>query len=95
MKGVQVEEVMSANHLRFLASGNPSLRGDGNVYVDTVQCTGSGTLPMEPVRGWGSGRVEAGGSEGVLCQDLLGYDLGIFWIQYLFGYLVDNDVNIS
>ena len=42
---------MSADHLRFLASGNPSLRGDGNVYVDTVQCTGSGTLPMEPVRG--------------------------------------------
>ena len=49
-----------AEHLRFLASGSPSLRGDGgSVYVDSVQCTGSGTLPMEPVRG---GRAEAGGS---------------------------------
>ena len=38
--------------------------------------------------------MEAGGSDGVLFLDLLGYDLGIFWIQYLFGYLVDNDVNI-
>ena len=34
---------------RFLASGSGALRGDGSVYVDTVQCTGSGTLPTEPV----------------------------------------------
>eukprot|EP00438_Fugacium_kawagutii_P008116 Skav222137 [mRNA] locus=scaffold1181:1035199:1036605:- [translate_table: standard] len=33
--------------LRFLATASPSLRGD--VYVDTVQCTGSGTLPKEQV----------------------------------------------
>ncbi|CAL1142167.1 unnamed protein product [Cladocopium goreaui] len=36
--------------LPFLASGSPSLRGDGgSVYVDSVQCTGSGTLPTQPV----------------------------------------------
>mmetsp|Transcript_3408 Transcript_3408/g.5727 ORF Transcript_3408/g.5727 Transcript_3408/m.5727 type:complete len:144 (+) Transcript_3408:51-482(+) len=35
--------------LPFLASGSPSLRGDGGVYVDSVQCTGSGTLPTQPV----------------------------------------------
>mmetsp|Transcript_127732 Transcript_127732/g.180222 ORF Transcript_127732/g.180222 Transcript_127732/m.180222 type:complete len:143 (-) Transcript_127732:121-549(-) len=34
--------------LPFLAAGSSNLRGDGN-YVDTVQCTGSGTLPMQPV----------------------------------------------
>ena len=34
--------------LPFLAASSSSLRGDGN-YVDTVQCTGSGTLPMQPV----------------------------------------------
>jgi len=34
---------------RFLAAGSPALRGDGNAYVDSVQCTGSGTLPTEPV----------------------------------------------
>lgn len=32
--------------LRLAAAG--SLRGDNN-YVDTVQCSGSGSLPMEPV----------------------------------------------
>ena len=34
---------------RFLAFGSSSLRGDGGNYVDTVQCTGSGTLPTQPV----------------------------------------------
>ena len=37
---------------RFLAFGSSSLRGDGGSnYVDTVQCTGSGTLPTQPVPG--------------------------------------------
>ena len=33
---------------RFLAVGTSNLRGDGGNYVDTVQCTGSGTLPTQP-----------------------------------------------
>ena len=39
-----------ARSTRFLAAGSPrALRGDGgSVYVDTISCTGDGTLPMEP-----------------------------------------------
>eukprot|EP00434_Breviolum_minutum_P035882 symbB.v1.2.031780.t1/scaffold3718.1/size51486/1 len=33
-----------------LVNGSPALRGDGSGnYVDSVQCTGSGTLPTDPV----------------------------------------------
>eukprot|EP00434_Breviolum_minutum_P035886 symbB.v1.2.031784.t1/scaffold3718.1/size51486/5 len=32
-----------------LVAGSSNLRGDGGNYVDTVQCTGSGTLPTQPV----------------------------------------------
>ena len=37
-------------HWRRLVNGSPALRGDGSGnYVDSVQCTGSGTLPTDPV----------------------------------------------
>ena len=34
---------------RCLVAGSSNLRGDGGNYVDTVHCTGSGTLPTQPV----------------------------------------------
>mmetsp|Transcript_7074 Transcript_7074/g.16044 ORF Transcript_7074/g.16044 Transcript_7074/m.16044 type:complete len:142 (+) Transcript_7074:76-501(+) len=33
--------------LPFLAAASPGLRGDGNAYVDSVQCTGGGALPED------------------------------------------------
>ena len=32
-----------------MAGTSRSLRGDGDVYVDSVKCTGDKPLPMEPV----------------------------------------------
>ena len=52
LEGIHVVVVVVVVPFRFLAFGSSSLRGDGSSnYVDTVQCTGSGTLPTQPVPG--------------------------------------------
>eukprot|EP00434_Breviolum_minutum_P032347 symbB.v1.2.028605.t1/scaffold3045.1/size120917/10 len=41
--------ILSSLMLPFLVAGHSrSLRGDGDVYVDSVKCTGDKPLPMEP-----------------------------------------------
>ena len=76
---------------RFLASGSGALRGDGgSVYVDTVQCTGSGTLPTEPVlwrmgMGIGMGETMEISGKSMDSMDFYGLLLDCCWILMFFG----------
>ena len=72
---------------RLLTSGSGALRGDGGVYVDTVQCTGSGTLPTEPAL-WrmGMGLAESHGH----FMEIHGFTMISLWISIVFyGLLLD------
>ena len=79
--------------LPFLAAGSSNLRGDGN-YVDTVQCTGSGTLPMQPVPwSWMKSTIWNPKEKKAMKPSLPDFCFGQWW-PFFWGGLFLHDVYI-